>query len=158
MKIPKCDVGMYDPKGHPLNRMRAKNWKKTAWSDWNLSWESLRSISYAEIFIFSSFRSSLFSISYAEFFVFTAVFGMRFLFSAFGVDIAVFLFSWVHFSYCLCPPLAWTYIFGCSLSSVFHQMIACPYVLFSKSQHWKGGISRFQFWIGAAVAICDVFC
>ena len=28
MKIPKCDVGMYDPKGHPLNRMRAKKLKE----------------------------------------------------------------------------------------------------------------------------------
>ena len=68
----------------------------------------------------------------------------RFLFSAFGVGIAgcgsssfvsgvlvdylrFSLFSFRDFIFVLSfSPLAWRYILGCSLSNVFHQMIACP--------------------------------
>ena len=43
------------------------------------------------------------------------------------VDYLRFLFSFRDFIFVLSfSPLVWRYIFGCSLSSVFHQMIACP--------------------------------
>ena len=68
----------------------------------------------------------------------------RFLFSAFGVDIAGYgsssfvsgvLVDYLRFSlfslhdFILVLPfssLHWRYIFGCSLPSVFHQIFACP--------------------------------